>query len=309
VSGWIAMGQNDESISMKHGLWLLVAVCCAQGDARAGDSALPRKSQQEVMSERGYVRYRGSWRTVQEIELIERAERANLARKEWVQKLERLRKQLDAGTSSAIAAGRPGNVAEEIREIADPHAVPAIVAALGQEQVWPVRLLYVEALSHIASGEARMALVATAVDHPDEETRAAATERLAAVAAETAVPPLVAALASSDNARLNRAAEALGRLGRPSAVAPLIAALETQHLTTVGDGPGEGATSATFTPQGGGLAMGGGKKRVKVTMKNDRVLEALVTLTGVNFEWDARAWRAWLAHRKAPAGFDPRRGS
>lgn len=279
-------------------LFVSLCVVCHAGAGRGDDHAeTPRKSQQELMAERGYVRYRGAWRTAQEIDLIERAERTNLARKEWVAKLGRLRKQLDGGTA-----------AEQIREIADPHAVPALVAALAEEPVFRVRILYVEALSRIQSSEARLALVATALDHPDPETRSAATERLAARSPEAAVPPLVAALSSPDNARVNRAAEALGELGVASAVAPLIAALETQHLTTVGEGPGEGATSATFTPQGGGLAMGSGKKRVKVTVRNDRVLEALVALTGANFEWDARAWRAWLANQKAPPDYDPRRG-
>jgi HEAT repeat protein len=123
------------------------------------------------------------------------------------------------------------------------------------------------------------------------------------------VPPLVAALAGSDNARVNRAAEALGRLGVPTAIGPLITALETRHLAVVGDGQPAGSTSATFTPQGGGLAMGGGPKRKLVAVRNARVLEALVTLTGENFEWNADAWRAWLVNeRSLPADFDPRRG-
>jgi hypothetical protein len=46
-----------------------------------------------------------------------------------------------------------------------------------------------------------------------------------------------------------------------------------------------------------------------VALRNARVLEALVALTGTNFEWDARGWRTWLASRHAPpAGYDPRRG-
>ena len=53
--------------------------------------------------------------------------------------------------------------------------------------------------------------------------------------------------------------------------------------------------------------MGVGKKNNKVSVKNNRVLEALVLLTGVNFEWNASAWRAWLANRQAPPDFDPRR--
>jgi hypothetical protein len=168
--------------------------------------------------------------------------------------------------------------------------------------------MYVEALSRIRSADAAAALVAVAVDHVDPETRIAAAERLVVIGPHLAVPQLVAALGSADNARVNRAAEALGRLGVPTVVAPLIEALQTEHLVVAGDGTPEGSTSATFTPSGGGLAMGGGTKRVKVTLRNERVLEALVTLTGVNFEWNAAAWRAWLANRQSPPDFDPRRG-
>lgn len=280
------------------------AIGCGAGApavAADGPPAVARKSQQELMAERGFVRYEGAWRTVQEIELIERTQRTTLAQKEWGVRLERLRRQCDRPAQADRAA-------EEIREIADPFAVPALTAALAKEESFRVRRLYVEALSRIRSADAAAALTAVAVDHADSETRIAAAERLVVIGPHLAVPQLVAALGSADNARVNRAAEALGRLGVPTVVAPLIEALQTEHLVVAGDGTPEGSTSATFTPSGGGLAMGGGTKRVKVTLRNERVLEALVTLTGVNFEWNAAAWRAWLANRQSPPDFDPRRG-
>ncbi|MCX7431335.1 MAG: hypothetical protein NTY17_10085, partial [Planctomycetia bacterium] len=49
----------------------------------ADTSAEQRLSPQELMTARGFVRYRGMWRTVQEIELIERSDRVNLAQREW----------------------------------------------------------------------------------------------------------------------------------------------------------------------------------------------------------------------------------
>ena len=282
-------------------------VACADD---AGQASRPLKTQQELMSDRGFVRYRGSWRTVQEIELIERAERANLAQKEWNGRLERLRKQLDR-------SGQADQAAEEIREIADPFAVPALAAAVAAEPVFRVRSLYVEALGRIRSADALATLAVVAVDHADPETRIAAVERLVAIGPQPVLPMIVAALASPDNARINRAAEAIGRLvgespsgdsARGGLVGALIAALETQHMAIVGDGTPEGSTTATFTPAGGGLAVGGGAKRVKTTLRNDRVLETLVTITGANFEWNAAAWRAWLASREAPPDYDPRRG-
>lgn len=299
--------------------WIaIVVVVLSSAVLRAEELTGPQKTQQELMAERGYVRYRGGWRTVQEIELIERAERANLARIEWKGRLERLRKRLGEAAQAEQAA-------EEIREIADPFAVPALSAAAAAEMERRVRSLFVEALSRIRSPDAALALATLAVDHADRETRIAAAERLVAIGPGQVMPMIVAGLASPDNTRVNRSAEAIRRLVEPQAteasaagkiprpldpqlLGALIVALQTQHLGLAGDGTPEGSTSATFTPSGGGLSVGGGTKRVKVMVRNDSVLEALVSITGVNFEWDSAAWRTWLASREAPAEYDLRRG-
>ena len=287
---------SRRTLACQAAVLAVIAALPAAGDEPA------KPTQQEWMAERGYVRHRGSWRTAQEVELLERAERATLAQKEWAGRLERLRRQLDQPAQADRAA-------EEVREISDLAAVPALAAALAREPVFQVRKWYVEALSRIRSADAAGVLVAVALDHADRETRIAAMERIAVIGPDVAASTLVAALRSADNAQVNRAAEALGHLGLPATIGPLIDALETQHVVVTGDGTPEGSTSATFTPTGGGLSMGGGPKRSKVLVRNDRVLEALVTLTGANFAWDAPAWRAWLAARRAPpASFDPRRG-
>ena len=271
--------------------------------AGAGVEITPERppSPQELMAARGFVRYRGMWRTVQEIELIERSDRVNLAQKEWTIRLERLRKRLDDPRQAEAAT-------EEIREIADPFAVPALAAALGKERMPRVRADYVEALSHIRGPEAMTVLVSVAVDHADPETRILAAERLVDISPAMAAQAIAGALGGADNARINRAAEALGRLGSASVVGPLIDALETEHIVVAGGGAAEGSTTATFTPSGGGLSMGGGPKRQKTRVQNQRVLEALVKITGENFDWNTTAWRAWLANRQSPPDFDPRRG-
>jgi hypothetical protein len=284
--------------------WARLAVCVAMivyaAGVEAGADGPPADTPAERMTAMGFIRYRGAWRTAQEIELIERDEAAKLASKQWVGKLERLRRSLDKPSGERAA--------EEIREISDPFAVAALGSAITTEPVFQVRGWYLDSLARIRTPDALMAIVAIALDHPDHETRIAATERLVAVGPHQAVPVFVSALASADNAQVNRAAEALGRLGDPSAIVPLIAALETNHVMVTA-GPAEGSTSATFTPAGGGLSMGGGPKKEIVRVRNDRVLEALVALTRVNFEWDAAAWQAWLINERAlPAGFDPRRG-
>ena len=267
--------------------------------------AEPRRTQGERMGDRGFLRHRGAWRTAQEIELLEQRDRITLAQKEWKPKLERLRKRLDQ-------PGQAERAAEEIRGIADPTAVPALAAALTKEERRQVRAWYVESLGRIRAPEAFMALVAVGLDHPDPETRIAAVERLAAIDPRSAAAPFAAALRSTDNPRVNRAAEALGRLRVAAAVPALVAALQTEHVVvTGGDGGGPGQLSTTFSSAGdSGLSTGGGgPKSTKVLARNERVLEALVALTGKNFGWDMAAWRAWLASRDAvPPGFDLRRG-
>ena len=260
-----------------------------------------RQSQQELMTQRGFIRFRGAWRTSQEIDLIERREQATIAAKKWLSRLDRLRRRLDTPAESAQAQ-------EEISEIADPAAVEALSGALAKEGSFRVRGLYIASLGHIHSGEAAAVLTRTALDHPDPETRIAAVERLVAIGPQLAAPALIAALSGTDNSRINRAAEALGRLGEMAAVPPLIDVLETQHMVMAGGGAAEGATSATFTPSGGGLSLGGGAKRMKMNVQNQQVLSALIALTGKNFQWDRAAWRAWFSQGDSSADYDLRRG-
>jgi len=277
----------------------------------ASSGSAPAKTQQETMAERGYVRYRGAWRTAQEIELVERGERARLARAEWKTRLERLRRQLDQ-------SGRSDEAAESLGEIADPTAVPALAAFVASEREPRARMLAVRSLGRIRAAEATAALVGIAIDHADPETRIAAVEQLAGMA-DAAVPGFTAALGGPDNARINRAAEAIGRLlaalpgnaplRRDDAVlGRLVAALETAHVTVSGDGGGEGSMNVTFTPSGGGLSLGGGPKAKRTLVRNEDVLATLAAATGVNFQWDVAAWRSWLASRDAAAGLDLRRG-
>ncbi len=255
---------------------------------------------EQLMAERGYSRYRGTWKTAQEIELSDRAEQTEVAQKNWIVRLKKLRMLVDKPQSSDSAA-------KEIREISDRHAVGALMLGISKEPAFRVRSWYLESLSRIATQEAFSAIVQIAIDHPDPETRLSATERLIVLGPHQAASYAVASLASEDSARINRAAELLGRLGVSSAVDSLVNVLITVHTAVVSDGNSEGSTNATFTPSGGGLSMGGGAKRIKVESKNEAVLAALVKLTSVNFEWNPTAWRSWMATRQSPANCDFRR--
>jgi hypothetical protein len=119
----------------------------------------------------------------------------------------------------------------------------------------------------------------------------------------------VAFLKDPNNVRLNRAAYALGRLGDRSVLSPLIDALMTTHYIVL---PAKSdAYTATFSPTGAGspnstpvsplggtgLSAGEDRKTIPRTVSNQDVLEALIRLGGgVNFGFDKRAWRNWLAN-------------
>ena len=270
------------------------------GDAARSPGAGP-SSQQVFMEERGLVRYRGAWRTSQEIELLERSERETVAQKQWGPRLEKLRRRLDDPATSATAA-------EELREIVDPAAVPALAAAVAREGVPQVRAFLLEALARIGSPDAIAVILQVAIDHADPDTRLTAVERLQAIGPRIAEPACVAALGGADNARVNRAAEVIGVLGLSGTAAALVEALETEHVVIASDGRQAGQTSVAFGSGGEGLSLGGGPKRGKVRLRNEAALGALVRITGQDFQWNLPAWRQWLASQELAEPVDLRRG-
>jgi HEAT repeat protein len=251
------------------------------------------------MESLGYQRYEGAWRTSQEISLMKQADTFTAGQVAARQQLERLRRDLDKPATAEQAA-------EQIRGMHDPLAVPALSQAIQAEPLTRARLLYVEALAHIGTADAVGTLLSLALDHPDREVRWQATEQLEQAPSAQVVPPLVAALAGPHNDRINRAAAVLGRVGDRSAIEPLIRALVTTHVVVTDPGTG-GQTSATFTPGGGGLTLGGGPKTSTVSAQNRQVLEALTALTEVNYSWDQASWQAWWRGQQLSPETDLRR--
>ena len=122
----------------------------------------------------------------------------------------------------------------------------------------------------------------------------------------------------SSNEVINLAGVALGRMKDPSAIGPLIDALVTIHKFKIAKPGGDNATSGTFGTGPGGrgapAAAGWGCRRAAdqrssaKPFANQAVLDALVALTGQNFNFDKQAWRYWYAaQKKPPEAFDPRR--
>ena len=265
-------------------------------DRAIADSTSTHAQRMETL---GYHRYRGSWRTQQEIDLDKQAEAVTKSRVVARQRLQRLRRELDKPE-----AGK--NIADEIRQTNDPFAVMALIAAINTDPVPRVRLLYVEALGNIVSTDAIGALLSLVLNHADSEVRWSAIEQLNDKDSMQVVPALVAALQGPDNQRINRAAVALKTLGDESAVQPLINVLITQSVVSSSAASG-GKTSVTFSPTGGGLALGSNQKQKIISSQNTQVLEALTTLTGVNYGWDQARWQLWFLNQGVSSTIDIRR--
>ena len=260
------------------------------------------QTQEEVMIGRGYRRYQGRWRTTQEIELLESRRKVDLVQKEWAEKLKRWRGWLDDGRAPV---GR-----KNILAIKDPHAVAALARGLKNDGAPQARIVYIEALANIGTPQATQVLAVCSIEDPIEEVRLTCLDYLEKKKSPEVVDYYVGKLRSKDNRMVNLAAEGLGRMKNPSAVGPLIGALVTQHKYKIGSG-NPGAMSATFptgnTPGGGGLAMNQRPKIVNLPRNNQKVLDALVALTGQHFSFNQQAWRHWLSSQKQHAKLDARR--
>ncbi len=183
---------------------------------------------EQIMQQRGYVRYKGEWRLPQEVELIERRQKEDAAERQWFGTLKRWR----------MLAGRIRPCRSSPRFAAcDPRSArragaAASIAPFGARS--SVRMLYVQALAAVGTPAAMRTLVDHSLDDGDEEIRLACLDRIVGQPTPEIVAAYVAALKSDSNVRINRAARALGRLGDKSAVGPLIDSLVTTHVVQEG---------------------------------------------------------------------------
>jgi hypothetical protein len=231
----------------------------------------------------GYELYRGRWRLTQDIEVQEEKSRRDLAETQWLVKLKRWR--ADLATDSAAQAY------QLFEQLDDRLAVPALQKLLSQERQRKVKVLYLDALMRIGDAAAVQTLVQTALKDADKEIFLEAADRLGKLPTHRISKPLVDSLRDPDNVHVNRAAYVLGKTGDRRLVSPLVDALVRLHRTTVV--PNGGDTTSFGGDGSFGLSRGNEPKMVEVPVQNQAVLEALVALTGQNFEYDQRAWRRW----------------
>ena len=255
----------------------------------------------------GYVRYRGSWRIPQDVALEQAANATELKVKGWKLKLKNWRTWVER------PRGRQKEAIDAIRSIKEQYAVPALVDLVKDPSAQrELRLLATDVLTTLPSHLVVPTLVDRALKDPDPAVRDACVDGLARLKPPQAVQILKRHLKSRDNKLVNRAGACLGALESSQAALALMDALDTTHefVIQTGGGPGQYNTGFGSGPGGGGnsFSAGGKPKRIKRQLRNEGVLNALVTLfPGTNFGYDTDAWKAWYVDQHRPVAVDLRR--
>ncbi|HVX12281.1 MAG TPA: hypothetical protein VHC22_13955 [Pirellulales bacterium] len=262
------------------------------------------KSQRQYFEDQGYVHYERQWMTPQEMELKEAARKTELLEKAWKRNLKTWRGWLDGQ--------RAQEAIDQINRISDPYASRALGDALAAEKEQAYRKLYIDALARIDSPAAWMVLCGRTLGDDVEEIRLTCLDYLMEHPVPAFTEFFVGKLRDKENVTVNRAALALGKLKDRKAVVPLIEALRTNHIHVVA--PAQQGTTAGFGGMTGGNNGGfagnfgnSGPKIVKMEYKNPEVLQALVEMTGQNFDYDKDAWKAWFGRQRRSLGLNARR--
>lgn len=262
----------------------------------------------EWMLSRGYVRYRGAWRIIQDVALEQAADKQDKLVKDWRQKVKVWR------TAITKRRGKEQEALESLREIRDVAAGPALAEIVEDtRESRELRLVAIEVLGRLRCGAGWTAFIKRALEDTDPHIREACLDQLSEFGAPQAVRSCEKLLTSKDNLKVNRAALCLGALHDATATPALINALVTEHKFVIqSSGGNPGQTNAGFGtgPGGGGnsFSAGGRPQIIERKLQNEGVLNALIALhPGINFGYDEEAWKRWYASKDRPLVLDLRR--
>lgn len=263
----------------------------------------------EVMTNQGYVRgSKGTWVLPQEAAIEENKKKLDAAQLEWCKNLKLWRRWL--------GDERDQKARDNILAISDPMAVKGLAIGLNDDGNADARVLFAKALGKIDNADAAKALAVGAICDEVEEVRQTCLDFLQTKRRPEVIGYFVSKLSPKKNTNpvINLAGIALGQMKDPTAVGPLIDALVTTHKFKIVKPGGDGATSTSFggakgQSGGSGMSMGGGPKYAYQVTPNQAVLDALVAITGQNFNFDKQAWSHWYrsTQKKSPASLDARR--
>ncbi len=197
----------------------------------------------------------------------------------------------------------------EILGIRSTQALGPIEWMLAREPDPAVRVLFLRAVSGIGGDRAEQILLRHSAMDSSEAVRTHVRKHLIErLGTSELVRQYSRLLAVPEQAVVNCGAESLAQLNDPAAVGPLIDALVTQGRETRIVGRQSGSYFSGWW-SGPGMSYRGwsggsyyaeiGPRVFRVPMSNDSVRKALYDLTGQDFGYDEKAWRAWWAKEKA----------
>ncbi|WP_164103550.1 HEAT repeat domain-containing protein [Candidatus Laterigemmans baculatus] len=253
--------------------------------------------------ERGMLRDGGEWRFAEEVSMLRTEKDNELARKNWIRELARLRTQVLRG------GHRGAEALQELQAINDPLADTAIARELlsGKPSGLFRREMWIEILARLRTPTAVEALTQTAMNDASPTIRDLCFEHLREYGRYRAIGYFISKLDSKDNRVVRRAGRALIELNDPEIALQLVDALKTKHREVIAP---RNDTNVAMTPNGGGgMQMGGKPKVIDRYLNNPEVLTALLEIVpeGVNYQYDQDAWRVYFANRLAPSPGDLRR--
>lgn len=277
-------------------------------------------TREEMMRERGFVKYRNRYITEQELALIEKTQSEREQEREWQNRIRQW--------SGWLYGSHPARAEEallSLQNLKEPAAITGLVNVFQNHPDKQGRQLLVQVLSQMDHTATIGPLAAQAVFDSDPEIRYLAANSIPERFHPTASERIALNLRHKDNAIVRRAAEALKVVGGEASIDDLIDALVTQHTVTVHVPVQEAFTLNTNTgnlasaqpvippnvelmyragqlPYGYQVAQPPVVKtravKYQVAASNEEALVALQMLTGENFGFDERSWRIWFASRK-----------
>lgn len=258
----------------------------------------------ELQRSHGLVHHQGKWKVPADVALTEAEAEREVAQKQWIQTIKRLR-------SRVLKGGKSGEESlAELAAIEDPIASSAIAKLLVQrEDPDTVRMLWVRLLSKWETADAADALIMASLFDPEPAIREVCLDRLEQFAKTRAVNTYISMLRDNDNKKVRIAADALRAMKDPRSILPLTDALITTHKSKTGGGPSMNSTFDRSGNGGGGFSFGGGKEKIiEQKVRNPPVLSALMTLApDADYQYDAERWREHFSRQMAEVSYDLRR--
>lgn len=250
----------------------------------------------------GFVRYNRRWLTPAEVALEQADESWKEQQANWARRLKKLRS----------TNGREAEVLAELKQIRDPAAVSAVIEILTGEKAEEWQLVLVDVLGNIDATAAWRALCDVTITHPNPRTREHALVLLKQQRIDQRSASQYLAnkyLSAKENELINRAGFVLGEIGDRSTVSPLMDALVTEHIVNNPLARNPNSITPSFSSDGGiGMQQGSAQpKLLKLTKKNEAVLDALRQLTKADYGFDENRWKDWYAEQYTLIDLDVRR--